>query len=170
MDLYVPESVIDDFDRALLDLVQRNNRTPARVLAERVGLSESAVLRRLRRLRREKIIAADVSIVRPAAIGLTLTIIALVSLERENGGVLDDFARRARARAEVRQCWYVTGESDLALVLQLESMASYEAFTRDMFIENPNVRSFKTLVAMREIVNEAEARRPLATRKEKKRR
>jgi Lrp/AsnC family leucine-responsive transcriptional regulator len=166
----MPESVIDDFDRALLDLVQSDNLTPARVLAERVGLSESAVLRRLRRLRREKIIIADVSIVRPAAIGLPLTIVALVSLERENGGVLDDFARRAKARPEVRQCWYVTGESDLALVLQLKSMASYEAFTRDMFIDNLNVRSFKTMVAMREIVNETEARKPLAARKAKKNR
>ena len=161
----MPESVVDDFDLALLDLVQRDNLTPARLLAERVGLSESAVLRRLRRLRREKIIAADVSIVRPEAIGLPLTIIALVSLERENAGVLDDFTRRAKARAEVRQCWYVTGEADLALVLRLESMASYEAFTREMFIENQNVRSFKTLVAMREIVNEAQTRRPQATRR-----
>jgi DNA-binding Lrp family transcriptional regulator len=166
----MPESVVDDFDLALLDLVQRDNLTPARLLAERVGLSESAVLRRLRRLRREKIIAADVSIVRPEAIGLPLTIIALVSLERENAGVLDDFARRAKARAEVRQCWYVTGESDLALVLQLESMASYEAFTREMFLDNPNVRSFRTLVAMREIVNETQTRRPLAMRKAKARR
>jgi len=137
----MPESVIDDFDRALLELVQRDNLTPARLLAERVGLSESAVLRRLRRLRREKIIAADVSIVSPAAIGLPLTVIALVSLERENSGVLADFTRRARTRSEVRQCWYVTGESDLALVLQLDSMASYEAFSREMFVDNPNVKS-----------------------------
>jgi DNA-binding Lrp family transcriptional regulator len=159
----MPKSVIDDFDRALLDLVQRDNLTPARLLAERVGLSESAVLRRLRRLRREKIIAADVSIVRPEAIGLPLTIIALVSLERENSGVLDAFARQARARDEVRQCWYVTGESDLALVLRVESMAAYEMFTREMFGANPDVRAFKTLVAMREIVGEAEGRRrPLA--------
>ena len=159
------EPAIDDFDRALLDLVQRDNLAPARVLAERVGLSESAVLRRLRRLRREKIISADVSIVRPDAIGLPLTIIALVSLERENAGVLDALARQARTRDEVRQCWYVTGESDLALVLQLESMAAYEAFTREMFEANPNVKSFKTLVAMREIFGELERRRPLVGRK-----
>ncbi|SRR5579883_2724876 len=166
----MPESVIDDFDRALLDLVQRDNLTPARVLVERVGLSESAVLRRLRRLRREKIIAADVSIVRPEAVGLPLTIIALVSLERENAGVLDAFARQARGRDEVRQCWYVTGESDLALLLQVESMAAYEMFTREMFGANPDVKAFKTLVAMREIVGEADRRRPLARRKGKAKR
>ncbi|HLH51391.1 MAG TPA: AsnC family transcriptional regulator, partial [Roseiarcus sp.] len=71
----MPDSALDKFDLALLDLVQRDNLTPARVLAERVGLSESAALRRLRRLRRAKVIVADVSIVQPAALGLPLTII-----------------------------------------------------------------------------------------------
>lgn len=56
---------LDDFDRALLAQVQVNNQTPARQLAEKIGLSESAVLRRLRRLRSEGVIAADVSIVSP---------------------------------------------------------------------------------------------------------
>ncbi|HLJ70422.1 MAG TPA: Lrp/AsnC family transcriptional regulator [Roseiarcus sp.] len=147
----MPDSALDRFDLALLDLVQRDNLTPARALAERVGLSESAVLRRLRRLRREKIIVADVSIVQAAAIGLPLTIIVLASLERESAKVLDAFARRVQARPEVRQCWYVTGDADWVLVLQVESMASYEAFTREMFLADPNVKGFKTLVAMREV-------------------
>jgi Lrp/AsnC family transcriptional regulator, leucine-responsive regulatory protein len=162
----MPKSAaLDRFDLSLLDLVQRDNLTPARQLAGQVGLSESAVLRRLRRLRREKIIAADVSIVRPEAIGLPLTIVALVSLERESAGALDAFTGRARARPEVRQCWYVTGDADWVLVLQLESMASYEAFTREMFLADPNVKAFKTLVAMREVVSPIETRRFLAGRK-----
>jgi Lrp/AsnC family leucine-responsive transcriptional regulator len=152
------DSGLDRFDLALLDLVQRDNLTPARRLGESVGLSESAVLRRLRRLRRDKIIAADVSLVSAASIGRPLTIIALVSLERESAAIVDAFSRRIRARIEVRQCWYVTGESDWVAVLQLDSMASYEAFTREMFLADPNVRSFRTLVAMREVMSEAGAK------------
>jgi DNA-binding Lrp family transcriptional regulator len=80
----MPNSVtLDRFDRALLEQVQVNNQVPARQLGERVGLSESAVLRRLRRLRREGVIAADVSIVHPSVLGLPLTVHVLVSLERE---------------------------------------------------------------------------------------
>ena len=161
-DAMPPKTALDRFDFALLDLVQRDNQIPARLLAEKVGLSESAALRRLRRLRRDKVIAADVSIVRPEAIGLPLTIVALVSMERESASALDAFARRARARPEVRRCWYVTGEADWVLVLQLASMADYEAFTREMFLADPNVRAFRTLVAMREAVGEGEERRPLA--------
>jgi Lrp/AsnC family transcriptional regulator, leucine-responsive regulatory protein len=152
------DSGLDRFDLALLDLVQRDNLTPARRLGESVGLSESAVLRRLRRLRRDKIIAADVSVVSAAAIGQPLTIIALVSLERESAAIVDAFSRRIRARVEVRHCWYVTGESDWVVVLQLDSMAGYEAFTREIFLGDPNVRSFRTLVAMREVMSEAGAK------------
>jgi Lrp/AsnC family transcriptional regulator, leucine-responsive regulatory protein len=145
------KSAVDEFDRALLDLVQRNNLTPARDLARRVGLSESAVLRRLRRLRRDKVIAADVAIVDPAAIGLPLTIIVLVSLERESAAALDAFARRLKARPEVRQGWYVTGEADWVITLRVASMAAYEQFTREMFLNDANVKAFRTFVAMREM-------------------
>ena len=64
-----PAPPLDRLDLALLRLVQQDNQLPARALAERVGgLSESAALRRLRRLRRGGVIAADVSVVRPAAV------------------------------------------------------------------------------------------------------
>ena len=154
-----PAPSLDRLDLALLALVQRDSQLPARVLAERAGgLSESAALRRLRRLRRDGVIAADVSVVRPAAVGLPLTVVALVSLEREGAQALDLFARRARARPEVRQCWYVTGEADWVLVLRLPDMEAYEALARELFLADPNVRGFRTLVAMREVVGEADAR------------
>ena len=149
----MPKSVtLDPFDHALLREVQINNQTPARVLAERVGLSESAVLRRLRRLRREGVIAADVSIVHPAVLGLPLTIHVLVSLEREGLALLDAFTRKLRRRPEVRQAWYVTGEADFVLHLQLASMEAYDDFAREVFLDDPNIRGFRTIVAMREVV------------------
>src|ERR1700712_542688 len=64
---------IDDFDRRLLELVRRNNLEPARTLADKVGLSLSAVLRRLRRLRAEKVIVADVALIDPALTGAAIT-------------------------------------------------------------------------------------------------
>ncbi len=149
---------LDARDLALLNLVQKDNQMPARVLAEHAGLSESAVLRRLRRLRHEGVIAADVSVVRPSTIGLPLTVIALVTLEREDANMLDSFAKRLGAQPEVRQCWYVTGDADWVVVLRVASMETYEAFTRNLFLADPNVRGFRTLVAMRETVGECDAR------------
>ena len=158
----MPKSVIlDHFDHALLEQVQVDNQLPARRLAERVGLSESAVLRRLRRLRQEGVIAADVSIVHPSVLGLPLTMHVLVSLEREGLAELDGFTRRHRARPEVRQAWYVTGEADFVLRLQLASMEAYEGFAREVFHEDRNVRAFRTIVVIRQVVG---APQPLTPR------
>lgn len=158
-------AALDRFDHALLALVQQDNQTPARLLAEQVGLSESAVLRRLRRLRREGVIIADKAMVRPAALGLPLTLHVLVSLERESAAELDAFIRKTRSRPEVRQAWYVTGEADFVLLLQLPDMEAYDRFARQVFHDDPNVKAFRTIVAMREIVGPADAR-PLTAMRE----
>jgi DNA-binding Lrp family transcriptional regulator len=152
----MPESVtLDRFDTALLQAVRQNNQTPARILAERVGLSESAVLRRLRRLRREGVIAADVAVVRPDLLGRPLCIHVLVSLEREGAAELEAFVQALRGRPEVRDAWYVTGEADFLLRLQLADMAEYDAFTRAVFHGEPNVRAFRSVIAMRQVVGPA---------------
>lgn len=154
---------LDQFDRALLEEMQSDNQTPARILAERVGLSQSAVLRRLRRLRAEKIITADVSIVNPAVLGVPVTIHVLVSLVR-GSQLADAFARKLDSRPEIRQASYVTGGADFVLHLQVESMEAYAAFAREVFHDDPNVSSFYTYVAMREVVGPNQkslsARRP----------
>lgn len=146
------ETVLDSFDRALLDVVQRNNLTPAREIAKEVGLSESAVLRRLRRLRRAGIIVRDLSVVRPASLGRTLTVIVLVSLVREGLMQIEKFSAVIRARSEVVNTWYVTGEADFVVVLQLKDMSHYELFTHEVFLSDPNVAGFKTMVSMRDVI------------------
>lgn len=143
---------LDAFDRALLNVVQQNNLTPARLIAKQVGLSESAVLRRLRRLRKIGVIISDISVVRPASLGRTLTVIVLVSLVREGLRQIEKFSEVIRARSEVVNTWYVTGEADFVVVLQLKDMSHYELFTHEVFLSDPNVANFKTMVSMRDVV------------------
>lgn len=150
---------LDGFDHALIAQLRRDNQTPARILAERVGLSESAVLRRVRALRRSGVIIADVSVVHPAVLGTPLTIHVLVSLEREGSAALDAFEQKLRSRDEVQAAWYVAGEADFVLHLQLRSMEAYETFTRAVFHDDPNVRSFRTIVALRHVAGTGRTRR-----------
>lgn len=86
---------LDRFDYALLREMQADNQTPARVLAERVGLSQSAVLRRLRRLRAEKVITADVSVVSPEIMGVPVTVHVTVSI-LQGSRTYGDFAGSSR--------------------------------------------------------------------------
>jgi DNA-binding Lrp family transcriptional regulator len=145
------QAELDSFDHALLREVQIDNQTPARILAERVGLSTSAVLRRLRRLRAERVITADVSIVSPETLGVPVTIHVLVSIN-QGSRTYSDFSRKIQSRPEVRQASYVTGGADFVLHLQVASMAAYAAFTKEVFHDDPTVAEFRTFVAMREVV------------------
>ncbi|POR48119.1 AsnC family transcriptional regulator [Bosea psychrotolerans] len=148
---------LDRFDHALLREVQIDNQTPARILAERVGLSQSAVLRRLRRLRAERIITADISIVSPEILGVPVTVHVLVSIDH-GSRTFGEFSRKIQARSEVKQASYVTGGADFVLHLQVESMAAYAAFARDVFHDDPNVSEYHTYIAMREVVGSTSKR------------
>ncbi len=144
----MPQPDLDALDLKLLDLVQENNRISADELSSRVGLSPSACLRRLRRLREERVIEADISVISPEAVGRTLTMVVEVTLERERPDILDDFKRSMRQTPEVMQCYYVTGETDFVLIVTARDMRQYEAFTKTFFFENPHVRRFHTSVVM----------------------
>jgi len=139
---------IDSFDARLLRAVQVNNRLTAEELAVVAGLSPSACLRRLKRLRDAGIIESDVSVIAPEAVGRGLTMVVEVTLERERPEIIDEFKRLMRATPEVMQCYYVTGEVDFVLVITARDMRRYEEFTKQFFFSNINVRRFHTMVVM----------------------
>jgi Lrp/AsnC family leucine-responsive transcriptional regulator len=144
-------AAIDAFDAAILNLVQDNNQLTTQEIAEKVALSASAVQRRLRRLREEGVIAADVSVIAPAAVGNRVTLIVEVSLEREQLHHLEEFEKTARKLTEVVQCYYVTGRADFVLILNMASMEEYGEFTKRVFFANPNVKQFYTAVVMSQV-------------------
>ena len=152
---------LDEFDRRLLALVRQDNLVPARILAEKVGLSLSAVLRRLRRLRDEKIIVADIAIVDPALTGSALTMHVLVQMQQAGPQNMDAFARQIARHPEVTGAWDVTGDDDFLLKIQVGSMEEYDAFARRALGEDKGVHSFKTLITIRNIIENDIARRPL---------
>jgi len=144
--------ILDEFDHRLLNLVRSNNLTPARVLAEKVGLSESAVSRRLRRLREEGIIVADVAVVDRGRLEKALTMHVLVEMEREGTAVLDALIRKLQARPEVHGLWYTTGHVDFILYVVVPDMEAYDIFTRQALNDDARVRNFTTLLTIREIL------------------
>ena len=139
---------LDEFDLRILDALQDNNQRTSEELAELVHLSPAFCLRRARRLREMKAIVADVSIVAPEVIGPRMTMIVLVSFEREQHDLVDSFKASMRADPQVTQCYYVTGSVDFVLFVSARDLADYERFTQKFFFENRNVRKFETMVVM----------------------
>lgn len=144
----MPQAELDRIDRRLLDLLQSDARQPLERLAAQVGLSAPAVQRRVKRMRETGVIAREVAEVDPAAVGLAMTFIVVVELERERSDQIDAFRRKASKEPLVQQCYYVTGEGDFVLIALAPSMDAFEAMTRRLFFDDTNVRRFRTSVVM----------------------
>jgi len=152
---------LDEFDRRLIEEARRDNQQPARILADKVGLSVSAVLRRLRRLREEGVIVADRAVIDPALTGSALTMHVLVKMKQAGARSMDTFARAIAQHREVTAAWDVTGDDDFVLKVQVGSMQEYDRFTRRALGEDQGVYAFKTLITIRTIVEDDGWRRPL---------
>jgi Lrp/AsnC family leucine-responsive transcriptional regulator len=139
---------LDSLDRRLLAAVQQDNRLTTAELGQQVGLSATACQRRLKRLRDEGVIEADIAVVSPRAVGRPVSMLVLVTLERERADIVDRFKASIRATKEVMIGLYVTGDADFVLYVTASDMEDYERFTRRFFYENPDIKGFKTMVVM----------------------
>ncbi|MDE5457220.1 MULTISPECIES: Lrp/AsnC family transcriptional regulator [Bradyrhizobium] len=138
----------DRIDARILEIVQKNNRLTSEVIGALAGLSATACQRRLKRLRSEGIIEADVSIVSPKAVGRPIQMLVLVTMERERSDIIDRFKKAIRSSVEIVNGFYVTGDADFVLYVTAPTMEDYEEFTRRFFYVNPDIKSFKTMVVL----------------------
>lgn len=135
---------LDDFDRRLLNLVQGDAGQTAEQLAGNVGLSASAVQRRLKRLREEGVIVREAAIVDLKSVGSPTLFITSLQIAREHPELLAQLRTWLMAEELVQQIYYVTGQADFVLVVSAPSAETYEALMARLLSENPNVNCFTT--------------------------
>jgi DNA-binding Lrp family transcriptional regulator len=139
---------LDRFDRQLLNLVQQDSAQTAEQLAETVGLSPSAIQRRLKRLREQGVIVRDAAIVDPRAIGRPTFFVVSLEIERERPELLAQLREWLARRTEVQQAFYVTGETDFVIIVTARDTEAFDAMMSQLVEENPNVRRFTTNVVL----------------------
>jgi len=142
---------LDDFDLSILRLLQKNVRLKSEVIAEQVGLSATACQRRIKRLREQGVIDAEIAVLKPGAVGGWVTLLVQVVLDRGGAHSVNDFKRQMRDAPEVQQCYYVTGEYDFVLVVLARDMSEYDQLTQRVFFENALIRKFNTIVCMENV-------------------
>lgn len=142
---------LDGFDLKLLELMQQDVQRPVPAIAGAVGLSVPACYRRMRRLRASGAIEREVAVVRPKTLGWPLSMIVLVTLEREDTRTMDAMMAQLRAEPEVIEAWNVTGDFDVAVKMIARDMESYDDTVRRLFLVNERVRTFQTLVVIRQL-------------------
>ena len=103
---------LDSIDRAILTELQREGRLSNQDLAQRVHLSPSACLRRVKALEDSGVIAQYVALVNPKAVGKHGISFTIINLESMNTPQLEAFEQAVRDQPEVLDCYYVAGSND----------------------------------------------------------
>lgn len=133
---------MDSFDRELLRLVQRDNRQTNEALAQAVNLSPSAVRRRLRKLREDGPIVADIALLDSNALGFT--VITGLRCAEESVGAYREIERLMKAAEEVLQCSNVSGSVDFIVIAQMRDMTHYNEWVGRYVLDCPLIERCDT--------------------------
>jgi Lrp/AsnC family leucine-responsive transcriptional regulator len=137
---------MDVIDRKILALYQHDTRRTAASIGEKVGLSAASVQRRLKRLRTDGTIAAEIAVLDNVAAGRAITCLVSIVLGSSTAQI-DKFTRRMRGHPDVQQCYHVTGSIDVLLIVTAENMEAYRAFART-WLETSQVARYETHVVL----------------------
>jgi DNA-binding Lrp family transcriptional regulator len=138
---------MDDIDRKILFELQSNGRLSNQELAQRVNLSPSPCLRRVRMLEQRGVIRGYTAVVDQTTCGLPLTVFIRITLERHDTATVGEFERRVREIDEIMDCFLMTGQRDYLLRVVASSLAGYERFVREVIHAIPGIASIDTSFA-----------------------
>lgn len=149
----VNNALLDEQDLRLLGLLQQDATLSNQALAERCRISPATCHRRVKRLREEGFIEAQVAILSPQrladALGWGLSALVEISLDVQTQEALDAFEQRAVAAPEVQQCWRVSPGPDFVLVVQVVDMPAYQELARRLFTQDSLVRNVRAFFSVK---------------------
>jgi Lrp/AsnC family leucine-responsive transcriptional regulator len=119
---------LDATDRNLLNLLQRDATLTTKALALKLDMSSTAVYERIRKLRREGVIAGEVALLDREKIGKPFVVFCHIKLQRHSREEVIRFEREVAKLDEVHECFHVSGDSDYILKVLVENMQVYREF------------------------------------------
>jgi DNA-binding Lrp family transcriptional regulator len=148
---------MDDFDRKILRVLSANGRLPTVDVASKVGLSPSAVTRRLQNLESAGVIRGYRAMLNASAIGLGINIFVEITLERQNDDTLRAFEAALASSPNVLSCHLMSGSSDYLIHIAARDLADFERLHANVLGHLPGVARIESKFALREAID-----RPLA--------
>lgn len=143
-----------ELDRAslqILEALQADARLSTQALAERVGLSATPVWRRIKELEDRGVIRGQVALVDRERVGLSILVLAQVSLVRHSEGAVEQFEQLVGTRREIIECHAITGDSDYVIKVVAADMKAYDQFLQQHIFKLPGVSSVRSNVVLREV-------------------
>lgn len=148
----MPKITLDAIDRKILAALQNDGRITNQQLAEQAGLSPSPCLRRVRLLEQSGAIDRYVALVKPEAVGLSVSAFIRVRLDRQNDRHLAAFENAVSEFPEVMECYLMTGDSDYQLRVLVASLDAFEDFLRSKLTKIEGISEVTTSFALRPVV------------------
>lgn len=138
-------------DRRILAQLQTDSRLTMQELADRVGMSSSAVWRRVKSLEEAGVIERYAALVNARKSGFGLASMVHVSLARHEQANVDHFIREVLRHPEVLECFATSGEADFHLRVVVEDIDAYNAFLDDFIFRLPGVSQVRSNIILKEI-------------------
>ena len=148
---------LDKTDRRILDHLQRDGGLSNQELAGKVGLSPSPCLRRVKALEEAGIILRRVTLLDRKKIGLSLTVIIQIGMDRHTPERFEEFQRHVEDFPEVQECYLITGqEADYILKVAIPDMDAYQDFLLNKITRIPGVSGVHSSFVLRRVVDKTE--------------
>ena len=152
-----PLLTLDRIDRRILECLQKDGGLSNQELAEKVGLSPSPCLRRVRALEEAGIILGRVTLLDRKKLGLSLTVILGIGMDRHTPERFEQFEAAVAALPEVQECYLVTGqEADYQLKVVVPDMDAYQEFLLGKITRIPGVSGVRSSFVLRRVIDSTE--------------
>jgi Lrp/AsnC family transcriptional regulator, leucine-responsive regulatory protein len=142
---------LDNIDIQIIKELQRDGSLTNVALAQRVGLSPSPCLARVKALEAAGVIDRYVAIASPQKLGLGLNVFINISLKSQNKDALAAFERQIAAHDEVMECYLMTGDSDYLIRVAVRDMAALERFILDQLTPIPGIEQIRSSFALKQV-------------------
>lgn len=142
---------LTSLDRKILRALQEDGRMTVQAIADRVGLSASPCLRRIRQMEKAGIIAAYSATVDQKAVGLPVSVFISIKLERQRAHELDAFGAAISRWPEVMECYLMTGQFDFLLRVVCADLEAYEHFLREKLTQVEGVASIESSFSLGQV-------------------
>jgi len=152
----MPNMTLDAFDVGILRELQANGRMSNQDLSEKIGLSPSPCLRRLRQLESSGVIRGYAALVDPAKLGLAVTAFVRVRLDQQDDQHLAMFEQEVTRYPEIMECYLMSGDADYQLRVLVETLGAFEDFLRFKLTRIAGVAQVTTSFALRPVVYRTE--------------
>ena len=147
---------LDRIDLNILRILQQEGRISYVELADKVGLSTTPCMERVKRLEQDHVIEGYQAVVNPSAVGLNLLVFVEISLHYQSPTAFDDFKQAVSELPNIMECHLVSGQSDYLLKARISEMSEYRQLLGDLLVNLPGIKESKSYIVM-EAVKDTQA-------------